>query len=260
LPPKERPSPVSDSQGQGLALALAPERILRLLSEGQIEIEGLIPWSSNATLLVTIHDDEFSTLGVYKPQRGERPLWDFAYGTLGMREVAAYLVSEALNWGFVPPTVLRQGPRGLGSIQLFIYAPDDAHFFAVQDDSRYIEDLQRLAAFDVVVNNADRKAGHCLIDEKGRLWAIDNALTFHQEPKLRTVIWDFAGQPLPETVLTDLKQLQPGLAEGSSLSGALEQLLSHGELAALRRRLERLICTGRFPEPGPGRSVPWPLV
>jgi uncharacterized repeat protein (TIGR03843 family) len=249
---------VSDSQGQ--ALALAPEHILRLLFEGQIEIEGLIPWSSNATLLVTIHDDEFSALGVYKPQRGERPLWDFPYGSLGMREVAAYLVSEALGWGFVPPTVLRQGPRGLGSVQLFIHAPDDAHFFAVQEDAGYCGDLQRLAAFDVIVNNADRKAGHCLIDQEGRMWAIDNALTFHLEPKLRTVIWDFAGQPLPEPIVADLKRLQTALAEGSPLARALEELLSQEELGALRRRLERLIRVERFPEPGPGRSVPWPLV
>ena len=249
---------MSDSPGR--ALALAAERILRLLSEGEIEIEGLIPWSSNATLLVTIHDDEFSTLGVYKPQRGERPLWDFSYGSLGMREVAAYLVSEALGWGFVPPTVLRQGPRGLGSVQLYVDAPDDAHFFAVQEDASYCIDLQRLAAFDVVVNNADRKAGHCLIDEEGQLWAIDNALTFHPEPKLRTVIWDFAGQPLPEPILADLKRLEAALAEGSSLARVLEQLLSREELAALRRRLERLIRLGLFPQPGPGRSVPWPLV
>ncbi|MFN2290741.1 MAG: SCO1664 family protein [Anaerolineae bacterium] len=260
MPPSEWPSAVSEGQGQAQALALVPDRTLRLLSEGQIEIEGLIPWSSNATLLVTVHDDEFSTLGVYKPQRGERPLWDFAYGTLGMREVAAYLVSEALCWGFVPPTVLRQGPRGLGSIQLFIHAPDEAHFFAVQEDASYRVALQRLAAFDVVVNNADRKAGHCLIDHEGRLWAIDNALTFHEEPKLRTVIWDFAGQRLPASILADLKELRSALAEGSSPAVALEQLLSEEELAALRRRLERLIRRGRFPEPGPGRSVPWPLV
>jgi len=218
---------VSDSQDQ--ASALPPERVLRLLSEGQIEIEGLIPY-------------ELSTLAVYKPQRGERPLWDFAYGSLGMREVAAYLVSEALGWGFVPPTVLRRGPRGLGSVQLYVHALDDAHFFAIQDDPGYREDLRRLAAFDAVVNNADRKAGHCLVDRQGHLWAIDNSLTFHLEPKLRTVIWDFAGQPLPEPVL------------------AGQQLLSQEEMAALRHRLERFIHAGRFPKPGPGRSVPWPLV
>jgi hypothetical protein len=249
---------VSESQGQ--PLALTPERILDLLSEGQIEIEGLIPWSSNTTLLVTVSGDEVSTLAVYKPQRGERPLWDFPYGSLGMREVAAYLVSEVLGWGFVPPTVLRRGPRGLGSVQLYVHATDDAQFFAVQEDANYCGDLQRLAAFDAIVNNADRKAGHCLIDQEGRLWAIDNALTFHAEPKLRTVIWDFAGQPLPEPILADLKRLQTALAEDSSLARALEQLLSREEVAELRRRLERLVREGRFPQPGPGRSVPWPLV
>jgi hypothetical protein len=249
---------VSDSQDQ--ASALPPERVLRLLSEGQIEIEGLIPWSSNTTLLVTVHSDELSTLAVYKPQGGERPLWDFAYGSLGMREVAAYLVSEALGWGFVPPTVLRRGPRGLGSVQLYVHALDDAHFFAIQDDPGYREDLRRLAAFDAVVNNADRKAGHCLVDRQGHLWAIDNSLTFHLEPKLRTVIWDFAGQPLPEPVLAGLRRLQSALEEDASLVRALEQLLSQEEMAALRHRLERFIHAGRFPKPGPGRSVPWPLV
>ncbi|MCL7451791.1 MAG: SCO1664 family protein [Anaerolineae bacterium] len=249
---------MNDDQDQAFAPTL--ERILRLLSEGEIEIEGLIPWSSNATLLVTVHDDEFSTLAVYKPQRGERPLWDFPFGSLGMREVAAYLISEALGWRLVPPTILRQGPRGLGSVQLFVHAPEEAHFFAIQEEAGYREDLQRLATFDAVVNNADRKAGHCLVDQEGQLWAIDNSLTFHLEPKLRTVIWDFAGQPLPEQILADLRRLQGALGDGTSLSRALEQLLSKGELAALRRRLEGLIRAECFPEPGPGRSVPWPLI
>ncbi|MGC9333328.1 MAG: SCO1664 family protein [Anaerolineae bacterium] len=249
---------MSDSQDP--ASALPAERVLCLLSKGQIEIEGQIPWSSNTTLLVTVHDDEFSALAVYKPQRGERPLWDFAYGSLGMREVAAYLVSEALGWGFVPPTVLRRGPRGLGSVQLYVHALDDAHFFTIQDDPGYREDLQRLAAFDVVVNNADRKAGHCLVDLQGHLWAIDNSLTFHPEPKLRTVIWDFAGQPLPGPVLAGLQRLQSAVEEDGSLGHALEQLLGQEEMAALRHRLGQLIRAGRFPRPGPGRSVPWPLV
>lgn len=248
------------SDRQGRASALPSERVLRLLSEGQIEIKGPIPWSSNTTLLVTIHDDELSTLAVYKPQRGERPLWDFAFGSLGMREVAAYLVSEALGWGLVPPTVLRRGPEGPGSVQLFVHALDGAHYFAIQEDARYREDLQRLAAFDVVVNNADRKSGHCLVDHEGHLWAIDNSLTFHLEPKLRTVIWDFAGQPLPGSILAGLRRLGSALDEGASLMRTLAQLLSQGEMAALGRRLERLIGAGRFPEPGPGRSVPWPLV
>jgi uncharacterized repeat protein (TIGR03843 family) len=242
------------------AIALTPERVLRLLSAGEIEIEGLIPWSSNATLLVTIRDDEHSTLAIYKPQRGERPLWDFPSGTLGMREAAAYLVSEALGWGFIPPTVLRQGPYGLGSVQFYIHAQEDDHFFTIQHDPAYTEQLVRLAAFDVVANNADRKSGHCLVDQEGRLWAIDNALTFHDEPKLRTVIWDFAGKPLPPGVLADLKDLREPLSESGPLSQALGALLSDAELSALRRRLDRLIWAGCFPEPGPGRTVPWPLV
>ena len=239
---------------------LTSERILHLLSEGTIEVEGLIPWSSNATLLVTVGDDELTTLAIYKPQDGERPLWDFPYGTLGIREVAAYLVGETLGWELIPPTVLRRGPHVLGSVQFFIHAREDVHFLTIQGDPVYVDDLQRLAAFDVIANNADRKSGHCLVDYEGRLWAIDNALTFHEEPKLRTVIWDYAGQPLPTDVLDDLQALQRILAQDSQLSQALDHLLSECEVSALRRRLQGLIEAGRFPEPGAGRVLPWPLV
>ena len=242
------------------AVALTPERALHLLAHGEIEVEGLIPWSSNATLLVTVRDDELSTLAVYKPQGGERPLWDFPYGTLGLREVASHLVCEALGWSMIPPTVLRQGPHGLGSVQFFVHAREDAHFFTIQDDPDYLEDLQRLAVFDEIANNADRKSGHCLIDAHGRLWAIDNALTFHADPKLRTVIWLFAGQPVPEGILSDLQALQEVLAEGSQLDQALGHLLDASEVAAFHLRLGRLIENGRFPEPGEGRVLPWPLV
>ena len=241
-------------------VALTPERALHLLTHGEIEVEGLIPWSSNATLLVTVRDDELSTLAVYKPQGGERPLWDFPYGTLGLREVASHLVCEALGWGMVPPTVLRQGPHGLGSVQFFVHAREDAHFFTIQDDPAYLEDLQRLAVLDAIANNADRKSGHCLVDAQGRLWAIDNALTFHADPKLRTVIWIFAGQPLSEGMLADLQALQEVLAGDSQLGEALGHLLDESEVAAFRRRLEQIIEDGRFPEPGEGRVLPWPLV
>jgi uncharacterized repeat protein (TIGR03843 family) len=250
------------------------ERVLRLLSEGVMEVEGLIPWSSNATLLVTVRDGDESTLAIYKPQRGERPLWDFPHGSLGRREVAAYLVAEALACrkaglpaaaaggcrGLVPPTVLREGPYGSGSVQLVVEAQEEMSFFSIQEDARYAEDLKRLAALDVICNNADRKAGHCLIDRDGRLWAIDNALTFHVEPKLRTVIWDFAGTLLPARILSDLKRLLDLLGEPSGrLGGALEQLLSEQEVAALKQRVQDLIRERHFPEPGPWRAVPWPL-
>ena len=241
-------------------LQLDAVRILRLLSAGEVEVEGLIPWSSNATLLATVRDGDLSALAIYKPQRGERPLWDFPHGTLGKREVAAYLVDEALGWGLIPPTVIRGGPYGPGSLQLFIHAREEEHFFTIQGDPAYARDLQRLAALDVIVNNADRKSGHCLLDQGGRLWAIDNALTFHSEPKLRTVIWDYADQELPADVLSDLQALNGALAKGSFLVEAMERLLSSEELAALCRRLRRLIRSGRYPMPGPGRVVPWPLI
>jgi hypothetical protein len=239
---------------------LTAERILQLLTHGEINVEGLIPWSSNATLLATVRDDDLATLAVYKPQGGERPLWDFEYGSLGMREVAAYLVCESLGWGLIPPTVLRRGPHGIGSVQFFVDAQQDAHFFTIEDDPNYAGALRKLAAFDIIANNADRKSGHCLLDRQGRLWAIDNALTFHHEPKLRTVIWNYAGEPLPAGVLPDLCSLDELLAGESQLRMALVHLLSEREVAALRERVRRLIQAGRFPEPGPGRVVPWPLV
>jgi hypothetical protein len=248
------------TQSKSDTITLTADRTLSLLANGEIEVEGLIPWSSNATLLVTVRDEELSTLAIYKPQGGERPLWDFAYGTLGMREVASYLVSDALGWGMIPPTVLRQGPHGLGSVQFFIHAQDGAHYFTIQDDPDYAGDLMRLAAFDLIANNADRKSGHCLIDHEGRLWAIDNALTFHNEPKLRTVIWDFAAQPLPDGVLADLQALQGIMDKGAQLTQALAHLLSGDEVEAFRHRLRHLIKAAHFPEPGPGRVVPWPLV
>ncbi len=248
------------SEGAETTLALTPERILQLLARGEIEVEGLIPWSSNATLLVTVQDAGLSMLAVYKPQQGERPLWDFEYGSLGKREVAAYVVSDAVGWDLIPPTVLRVGPYGLGSVQFFIQAQEDAHYFTIQHEACYEPDLMRLAAFDVLTNNADRKSGHCLLDQGGGLWAIDNALTFHTEPKLRTVIWDFAERPLPDDVLAGLETLKTALLRGTSLNRALAGLLSEQEMAALSDRLQQLVQGRRFPPPGPGRPVPWPAV
>lgn len=249
---------MTPQQEQTVTLLL--DQILCLLAEGALEPQGLIPWSSNTTLLVTVRGDERSILAIYKPQRGERPLWDFPHGSLGQREVAAYLVCEALGWGLVPPTVLRRGPYGPGSVQLFIPAVEGRHFFTIQGDPAYAESLKRLAVFDIIANNADRKSGHCLVDQSGRLWAIDNALTFHAEPKLRTVIWDYQGQPLPAEVMSDLRTLVLQAQPGGPLSQALAQLLSPAEVAAFRRRLQRLIEAGCYPEPGPGRAVPWPLI
>jgi hypothetical protein len=195
---------------------------------------------------------------VYKPRRGERPLWDFPDGTLAAREVAAWMVSEA-SWGIVPPTVLRDdAPLGPGSLQLFIPHDPDRHYFVVMDDR--LEDLARFAAFDAVVNNADRKAGHVIEDAGGRLWAVDHGLTFHVELKLRTVIWAFAEESLTPALRTTLEELGADLADSDGLGGRLAELLSPEESAATLERVEALLVDDRFPAPQGPRPLPWPLI
>ena len=239
-------------------IAVELERVLQLLQEGEIELHGQIPWSSNYSFLVNVQDQELTGVAVYKPQRGERPLWDFPDGTLCLREYAAFVVSQALGWGLVPPTVLREGPYGLGSFQLYVDADPDDHFFNLREE--YPTDFQRVAVFDALVNNADRKGGHCLRDHQGHIWCIDHGLTFNAQPKLRTVIWDYAGQPIPSDLLDDLRKLKAQLTDSTEMRSVLERLLSPREMNRLRKRLDFLLETGCFPQPGPGRSVPWPLV
>lgn len=238
--------------------AVAVDRIIVLLAQGEMEVLGLLPWSSNYTFLTTIDDASLQCLAVYKPQRGESPLWDFPRGTLCLREVAAYLVSQALGWFFIPPTVLRDGPQGLGSVQLFIDAEPEAHYFTFRDE--HVPELQQIALFDCLTNNADRKGGHCLKGEDGHIWAVDNALTFHTDYKLRTVIWDFAGQPIPEDLLQDLMAFRDHLAQSGPLVKTLAKLLAAEEVKVLKQRLDTLLKRATFPEPGPGRYVPWPPI
>lgn len=233
---------------------------LALLAQGELDVQGILPWSSNYTLLAAVRNHTTHCLAVYKPRRGERPLWDFPRGTLCQREVAAYLLGEALGWALVPPTVLRDGPYGVGSVQLFIDADNDAHLFTIQRLGGYEDQLERLALFDVLANNADRKSGHCLKGVDGRLWAIDHGICFHAEPKLRTVLWDYAGQLICPGPLADLQRLRERLHGRDTITDLLAQMLSADELRALRRRLDRLITTGRHPDPGPGRHIPWPPV
>ncbi len=235
-----------------------PETWERLLATGELELYGLFPWSSNYTFLVIVRHAHQHTRAIYKPIRGERPLWDFPPGTLALREVAAYLVSEALGWQLVPPTVLRDGPYGPGAVQLYIEADPEQNYFTFGPD--HPQAAQRLALFDAVVNNADRKAGHCLIDAQGHIWAIDHGVCFSAEPKLRTVIWDFAGQPIPADLLKDLRAFQEQLEQASKTRQALARLLSPQEIEALRHRLNALIQKGTFPKPGQERSYPWPLI
>jgi uncharacterized repeat protein (TIGR03843 family) len=240
------------------SIPLTVEQVMAALTDGEIEEQGMLPWSSNYTFLVTLEHGDLTMPAVYKPRRGERPLWDFPQGTLCQRERAAYLVSEALGWQIVPPTVLRNGPRGFGSVQFYIDCDQEEHYFTFRDE--HLAEGQRIALFDVLVNNADRKAGHCLLGHDGHVWAIDHGITFHDEPKLRTVIWDFAGEPIPPDLVEDLKSVQTALKPGAALRQKLGELLATAELRALDRRLEHLIASAVFPDPGPGRHIPWPPV
>jgi uncharacterized repeat protein (TIGR03843 family) len=227
---------------------------LSLLARGEIEVQGRMPWSSNGTFLVTVSQAGVAVPGIYKPHRGERPLWDFP-GGLHQREVAAFALSEALGWRLVPATVLRDdAPLGVGSLQWFVDADFEQHYFTLLEDGRHHAALRAMATFDLVANNADRKSGHCLLDAEGHLWGIDHGLCFHAQPKLRTVIWDFAGEPIPGSLLDDLRRLI------AAPPPALVDLLDRDEVAAVVRRAEAVIRLAEFPNPGEARPYPWPLV
>jgi uncharacterized repeat protein (TIGR03843 family) len=233
--------------------------IPRALAEGEIEVLGLMPDSSNDTLLARCRTDGEECFAIYKPARGEAPLWDFPEGTLHRREVAAYVAADALGWPNVPPTVLREGPMGAGSLQLFVRFDAAEHYFTLAAERA--DDFRRIALFDLVVNNADRKAGHCILGEDGTIWVIDHGVCFSDEPKLRTVIWDFVDEPIPSELRDDLAGLRTKLAAGSPTRRALDGLLAPPEVEATADRLDRLLAGGRFPEPEPGvRPIPWPPI
>jgi uncharacterized repeat protein (TIGR03843 family) len=249
---KKQDAPVS-------ATVAEPDRVIRLLSHGQMDLLGQILSSSNIIFLTRVDDGELRALAIYKPRRGERPLWDFPHGTLGLREVAAYLISQALGWPSIPPVVWRDGIHGPGTMQLYIHCDQEAHYFTFRESRR--ADTLPVALFDILTNNADRKGGHLLLDGQGRVWAIDHALTFHVDPKLRTVIWDFAGELIPPEYLADLRQLQTDLARGTELHQTLSGLLDEDEIAALRARIAALLEESVFPQPDPTAwQVPWPVV
>lgn len=250
-------TPAADNQNRHV---IGVERIVTLLENGRIlEEHGRLRWSSNYTTIVSLKDSELETLAVYKPQRGERPLWDFPDGTLCFREVAAYRVSQALGWEIVAPTVLRHGSKGIGSVQLYIEHDPQINYFSLTDD--FLPQLQLMAAFDVIVNNADRKGGHCLVDPRGKLWGIDHGICFNADPKLRTVIWDFAGQPIPEPLLNDMQAFLDDLCNKQSNYQCVKDLLADIEIDAMIRRLKRLVERKVFPFPsGSGPSYPWPPV
>lgn len=231
--------------------------VLQLLANAEITAIDLAPEGSNYTFVAQLDGGEAGQwLGIYKPRRGEIPLRDFPDGTLYKREYAAYVVSEALGWDFVPPTVVREGQHGVGTMQLFVASVRTENYFSFREQR--VDDLQRMALFDALANNADRKGSHCLLGLDGRMWGIDHGLTFHHVPKLRTVIWDYQGTPIPQPLLADLDGFLIDLTRNGEAAQALAPLLHPVELEALAQRCRTLLTERTYPLPGPYRSVPWP--
>lgn len=224
------------------------------LGEGELDLLGLLPGSSNYTFLARLGEE--GPLVVYKPRRGESPLWDFPSGTLCTREAAAYVVCSALGWSYVPPTILRQGPHGIGMVQQYI--DHDPKFHAFNLAPEHDSELKEIALLDLIINNADRKGGHVLRDANGQIWAIDHGVCFHVQTKLRTVLWDYIGDPIPEEALKAISGLRDQVAGGNAEQ--LEELLFAEEIESLLRRAESLLVDKAFPEPGPGRPYPWPPI
>lgn len=279
MPPPERipPRGVTDAER------------MTLLGKGELTVLGQVRGASNAVLYCSVAYEGEQTHCVYKPVAGEQPLWDFPDGTLAQREVAAYEVSEATGWGLVPPTVLRDGPYGQGMCQLWIEAApqgeDEPGLLALVEDEEPAEGwkavalaevgegktallvhaddprLRRLAVLDAVINNGDRKGGHLLPAPDGRLYGIDHGVTFNAEDKLRTLLWGWAGEPLPAEAVEVLDRLAGELEAGAALVTRLGELITAAEIEALRARVAGLRATGLHREPSGGwPAIPWPPV
>ncbi len=244
----------------GRARLRTASELRTLLATAPLTVHGRIVNASNATTLVQVGEPELDVLGVYKPQSGERPLWDFPTGTLHRREAAAAVVSDLLGWQIVPPTLVRDGPLGVGSLQLFVPHDPRRHYFVLVEEDVHDEQLARIAVFDLLVNNADRKASHVLLDDDEHLWGCDHGLTFHVEPKLRTVIWEIGGTPLRPEWQADLQRLAVALGDPASTGAtALAPLLSDRELSMLSSRAGALSRLPSLPDLDPDdRPYPWP--
>ena len=253
-------APPDDDHDDPNEQAVSFDRAETLIRTGQIEyLRGATLWGSNYSALVTVSDGALQATAVYKPQRGERPLWDFPDGTLCYRETLSYTVSKTLDWHLVPPTILRQGPHGLGSVQLFIEHNPEINYFNLGDS--FLPQLQRFAIFDYLINNTDRKGGHLLLDKHNKLWGIDHGLTFHALPKLRTVVWEFAGESISDTLLDDARRLCEQFENPETeLRQQINAMLNPVEIKAMRQRIQNLIETKCYPNPGPGPNHPWPPV
>ena len=233
-----------------------------VLLRAEVEEQALIASGSNYVFLLTLRDGAAGQgYAVYKPRRGEAPLGDFPEGTLYKREYASYLLDQALGWRLIPPTVIRDTgdlDHGVGMLQLFVHHDPAQHFFTLKEDHE--EEMKRIALFDWLTNNADRKGGHCLLGRDGRIWCIDHGLTFHVHDKLRTVIWDYAGQPAPPARIEEVCALGEQISNDSDLRQSLHDLLSTEEIDALERRISRIDRERVFPQPPAYRPYPWPPV
>ncbi len=235
--------------------------ILQALREGDLSLQGQFLSGSNYTLLARVVKESLQVDVVYKPLRGEQPLWDFPSGSLAKREVAAFEVSEILGWDLVPPTVFRKknAPLGPGSVQQFIEHDPEYHYFRFDEEDK--QRLRPVALFDLLINNADRKGGHVLADSNHHLWLIDHGICFHSESKLRTVIWDFAGEEIPENLLVDLKRFADDLEKREEAYVRLSPMLQTGEIMAMQQRARSLLESKRFPHPATSRRpYPWPPI
>jgi uncharacterized repeat protein (TIGR03843 family) len=238
-----------------MAFDLEPDQLLDLFTAGDMEVEGRMPNSSNATLLVTISDDDRSHRAVYKPGQGERPLWDFP-PNIYTREAAMYRLAAALGWSVIPPTTLADGPFGEGSVQAFVDADFEHHYFSLHEEGIGDDDLRKICVLDIMANNTDRKSGHCLLGRDGRIYGIDNGLSFHREFKLRTVLWDYCHDPLPPDVVEALT----GFVD-RGLPDDLAELLNPFERDALLERTKALLSAGVYPDDETGgHRWPWPLI
>jgi hypothetical protein len=228
---------------------------LALLRDGDLEVEGRLVDASNATLYCITTHEGVAAACVYKPVAGERPLWDFPDGTLAGRELAAYLVSAATGWDIVPPTVMRDGPYGPGMCQLWIDVEPTVDLAALARSD--IEPLRRMAVFDAVINNADRKGGHLLPVPEGHVYGVDHGICFSIEDKLRTLLWGWQGRRLTDEAMDMLSSLKTEL--DGALGAALRELITRDEVWATQRRVDRLLSTKRHPKPsGDWPPVPWP--
>ncbi len=225
------------------------------LERGEITACDLLYNGSNHVFLIELMNKGKVVRAIYKPRRGEAPLYDFPDGTLYKREYAAFLISQALEWFLIPPTVIRDGPHGIGSVQWFVDTTKGVDYDSLR--VKDLSELKQVALFDYLVNNADRKAGHCLEGRDGRLWVVDHGLTFNTVPKLRTVIWDFSGQSIPRKLVSDVTALRQKLNRVKPLKEALYRLLAVSEVEALGARLNKIISNPLFPFPESRRSVPW---